>query len=89
MIVDISKITLNNIRDYQLQPYKKDYGVKKHRLLYLLKDKEHVTTKDIIENIYNNKNIKRQTAAQLIRNLRDDGYKIETISKVGYRLLDK
>lgn len=89
MIIDISKITLENINEFLEKPYQKQLKDKKQKLLSLLKEKEYVTSKDIREKIYNGRDVKRQTIGQLIRRLRDEGYKIQTITKLGYRLLEK
>jgi biotin operon repressor len=89
MITDISKITLENINDFMEKPYQRQLKDKKQKLLLLLKEKEYVTSKDIREKIYNGRDVKRQTIGQLIRRLRDEGYKIQTIAKVGYKLRER
>ena len=73
MVVDISKITLENIDDYIELKFK----TKKDKLLYKLKQQVYVSNKEM-------KNI-----STLIGQLKQEGYKIETIPKVGYRLLNK
>lgn len=73
MAVDISKITLENIDDYIELKFK----TKKDKLLYKLKQQVYVSNKEM-------KNI-----STLIGQLKQEGYKIETIPKVGYRLLNK
>lgn len=73
MVVDISKITLENIDDY-IEP---KFKTKKDELLYKLKQQVYVSNKEM-------KNI-----SALIKQLKQEGYKIETIPKVGYRLLKK
>lgn len=73
MIFDISKITLENINDYREPKFK----TKKEELLYKLKQQVYVSNKEM-------KNI-----STLIRQLKQEGYKIETISKVGYRLIER
>lgn len=70
MVVDISKITLENINDYKKTKFK----TKKEELLYKLKQQVYVSNKEM-------KNI-----STLIGQLKQEGYKIETIPKVGYRL---
>lgn len=71
MIFDISKITLENINDYKKTKFK----TKKEELLYKLKQQVYVSNKEM-------KNI-----STIIGQLKQEGYKIETIHKVGYRLL--
>lgn len=73
MIFDISKITLENINDYKKTKFK----TKKEELLYKLKQQVYVSNKEM-------KNI-----STIIGQLKQEGYKIETIPKVGYRLLNK
>lgn len=73
MVVDISKITLENIDDYIELKFK----TKKDKLLYKLKQQVYVSNKEM-------KNI-----STLIGQIKQEGYKIETIPKVGYRLLNK
>ena len=73
MIFDISKITLENINDYKKTKFK----TKKEELLYKLKQQVYVSNNEM-------KNI-----STLIGQLKQEGYKIETIHKVGYRLLEK
>ena len=73
MIFDISKITLENINDYREPKFK----TKKEELLYKLKQQVYVSNKEM-------KNI-----STIIGQLKQEGYKIETIPKVGYRLIDK
>ena len=73
MVVDISKITLENINLYGEIKFK----TKKEKLLYKLKNQQYVSNKEM-------KNISTEIAK-----LKQQGYKIETISKVGYRLLEK
>ncbi len=73
MIIDISKITLENINDYREPKFK----TKKEELLYKLKQQVYVSNKEM-------KNI-----STLIGQLKQEGYKIETIPKLGYRLIEK
>lgn len=73
MIFDISKITLENINDYREPKFK----TKKEELLYKLKQQVYVSNKEM-------KNI-----STIIGQLKQEGYKIETIPKVGYRLIEK
>ncbi len=72
MIFDISKITLDNINDYEPK-----FKTKKEELLYKLKQQVYVSNKEM-------KNI-----STIIGQLKQEGYKIETIPKVGYRLIEK
>ena len=73
MIFDISKITLENINDYREPKFK----TKKEELLYKLKQQVYISNKEM-------KNI-----SIIIGQLKQEGYKIETIPKVGYRLIEK
>lgn len=73
MIIDISKITLENINNYREPKFK----TKKEELLYKLKQQVYVSNKEM-------KNI-----STIIGQLKQEGYKIETIPKVGYRIIEK
>lgn len=72
-MIDISKITLENIQEYNIEKFKS----KKDELLWKLKHSYYVRDKEM-------KNI-----GQLISLLRKEGYQIKCIPKVGYHLIEK
>ena len=88
MISDISKITLDNINDYEP---KKKYSKKlpsdyrENQLLDIFNQNNTLSYNQIAEYLYGDIYVNRETIQRIIKNLRKKGHKIKTISGYGFQ----
>lgn len=88
MMIDISKITLENINNYEpKKKYSKNLPLdyRENQLLKFFNQNNTLSYNQIAECLYGDIYVNRETIQKIIKNLRKKGHKIKTISGYGFQ----